>query len=619
MPIVHDAIEARVQRFTNTLFPQNGRYTDVVANVPNSIHAIMGLLDHYVKRDRLRTKAKELLRNGEVEGQYTVYVDWIEHKRFVTRKVEKHPLIGEGEFDPTDTFMDVDDDEIIDMRPSVHLIAAQDLAILPPTWDDIETDAEVVVVRRWWTKARVKAMSRSGEIDKDIAKALLQGMEVRDPPSASDPKKDKVENAGIKWKAGKPVAMVYETWKRMKIDDKTPWCKIYLAGPGIVAGMFENPNWEDRCPVISKARMKVEGSGWGKSPVDYVEQLQYMANDWINMAGDNGMYSLLPIVMTDPEKNPQLATMVMNLAAVWQTSPNDTKFVEMPQLWKDALAFVNDSESRILKAFGLNPAMIAMGTTPRKQTQAAIAQEQMVALANITDEVSTLEDELFSPILQRFFELDQQHRDEKLAIKIYGQMGVSAQMQSVPPFAWDDRYEISWRGSQVMQSAQATQQMIAGLNILSKLPPVLPNGMKIDIGPIIETFVENTYGPRLGSRILIDVRDQQTVAPDVENQLMSMAIQALVHPADDDAKHIQAHAQAMQAGDPSGLIAAHIQMHQQQMAQKMQAQQGQQQPQGGAGPRPGAQPGQPRGGQNPPGSIHADRLRDPNMMPRRSA
>lgn len=627
LPIVHDAVEAKVQRFTNTLFPESGRYTEVISNVPNNIRAITGLLDHYVRRSDARSKCKPLLRNGEVEGQYSIYVEWVEETRYVTKKIEKHPDMGDGTYDPTDTFMDVEEDQEIKIgRPDFHLIADADLAISPPNFDNIQ-DTEIVCIKRWYTKAGVKAAVKKGLFDKEMAKALEKGMATQDPPNAKNPADEKLKGAGVEWHKNKPVACVFETWTKIKIEDKRQWCKVYFAGPDNVLGMFKNPNWNGRVPLITKARQKVDGSGWGKSPIDAVEQLQYAANDWANMAADSAQYTLCPIVMTDPEKNPMIATMVMNMAAIWQTSPNDTKFVEFQQLWKDANQYADWCRSQILQAYGINPAMVSLGTTSRKIPQAAIAQEQMVAIANITDEVMTLEDGIWTPLLQWYFELDQQHRDDAITIPIYGQMGIMAQMEEVPAFAWDDRYEITWRGSQMFRSQQQNQQMIAGMNILRSLPPVLPDGKRIELAPIIEVIVENIYGPRLGARVLQDVREQMTIPAEVENNLMMTGIQALVHPADNDVQHIQEHMQAaQQTGDPSGLIRMHIQMHQEAMAKKMQQMQAQQggmpgspgQPGIAGTPRPGAQPGQPRGGQNPAGAIHNDRMVDPGNMPRRA-
>jgi hypothetical protein len=65
-----------------------------------------------------------------------------------------------------------------------------------------------------------------------------------------------------------------------------------------------------------------------------VSDLQIFANDTINEGADTAHFSAMPIVMTDPLKNPRVDTMVLGLAAVWDASPNDTKIVEFPELWR---------------------------------------------------------------------------------------------------------------------------------------------------------------------------------------------------------------------------------------------------------------------------------------------
>jgi hypothetical protein len=353
--------------------------------------------------------------------------------------------------------------------------------------------------------------------------------------------------------------------------------------------------------------------------------LQYAANDAANMAWDSAQYSLLPIIMTDPEKNPNYSSMVLSLAAIWQTNPNDTQFAQFPQLWRDALEITANAKSQIMQSFSLNPAMMAQGVSKGKPSQAQAAQETAVAIETTANEVTTLEEGLFSVLLQRFFEADQQFRNSAMQVKVYGQLGVAAQMMEVPPFAWDDRYEFRWRGVSTFRSAQANQQMIAGLNILRSLPPVLTSGKRIDLDPIIETLVENTYGPRLGARVLVDVRNQLSVDPTLENQIMTGGMEMPVHEMDDHQKHLQVHLELANLGDPTGLLRVHIQAHVAaiQKMQQMASPAGQPGSPGAAGapgmpgsPRPGAQPQAPRGGQGPAGMIHQDQLQDPSMMPR---
>jgi hypothetical protein len=620
LPIVHDAIEARVQRFVNTLFPESGRYTELVSSPRDYPHGIMGLMDHYVRRASLRSKTRSLIRNGEVEGQMSLYVDWCDTERYITKKVEKHPEIEPGIHDPSDTFMDVEDEKITSGFPNVRIIMDSNLCVLPATTDDIENEPDVIVaLKHYYSDEGLVQAGKDGLFSKDmVAKVRAQKPQANDPSNARDIKKQLTESAGVRLVAGRREYVLFEVWTKMTIEKQRRWTRSFFGGDDMCLGLTVNPNWNDRCPILSKARQRIDGSFWGKSPVDAVEQLQYMANDFVNMAQDSAQYSVLPIVMTDPEKNPQFASMVMANAAIWQTNPNDTKFVEFPQLWKEAIQIVGEARSQIMQAFGLNPAMISMGAGGGKNTQADVAQQSMVAMASVTDEVLTLEDDIYTPLLQMFFELDQQFRDDELVVKVYGQDGIAAKMEKVPPFAWDDRYEFAWRGSQVIRSQQQNQQMIAGLNILGSLPPVLPNGKKIDITPIIETVVENLYGPRLGARIIVDGRDQLSVDPQLENQIMAGDMVAEVHAMDEDQQHIQAHMQAMQTtGDANGQLRVHIMKHQAQMMQKTQQQQAQLAGPGGPpGSRPGAQPAMPRGGQNPAGAIHRDQMQDATQMPR---
>jgi hypothetical protein len=625
LPLVRDAIEARVTRFVNMLFPENEQHVEVINYGGELPTELMAMLNHYVKRADLRLIAPPLLRNGEVEGHYSVYVDWATTKRYVTRLVDK-PIEIDGVPDYDQTYRDIEEDEVEDAHPSVEVIPAYDLAVYPVTVASIE-EAEFVAIQRRYTKAKVKQLQRDGLFDDDEVEMLLkEWTEGESPNYHEDVEKKKIKATGIDRRGN--FLICYEVWKKFEVeDDEWRWCRLFMRGfDKPLLGFAVNPNWNDRCPVLSMPRTKIANSFWGKSPVDAVEQLQYSANDAANMAWDSAQYSLLPIVMTDPEKNPNKSTMMLGLAAVWMTNPRDTQILSFPQLWKEALQIITANKSQIMESFGLNPAMMAQGVSAKKPSQAQVAQEQMVAIENTANEVITLEEAIFSPLLQRFFEADQQFRRGPLNVKIYGQLGVAAQMLEIPTFAWDDRYEFRWRGVQAVRSAQATQQMIAGMNVLRSMPPVLPSGKRIELDPILEVFVENTYGPRLASRILVDIRNQLSVDPGIENQVMMAGEAIPVHEFDDDQKHLQSHSQALMLGDPTGLLRSHIQQHLMALQKKQPPppQPGAAPPGGppGAGgppggpPRPGAQPMLPRGGQSPPGAIHQDQMVDPSRMPR---
>ena len=262
----------------------------------------------------------------------------------------------------------------------------------------------------------------------------------------------------------------------------------------------------------------------------------------------------------------------------------------------------------------------------KKNAQAVGAQMQEQSVA-IVDHAERFEEEILNPLMERFFEYDCQFREDDVSILNIGELGVKATVQSIPPNQWGQRYFFQWTGTSFVMNMQRMQQQIATMNVLRGIPPQQLNGRRLDITPILDTMVENVFGPELGNQILIDDRNKFTIDPDIENEMMVNHILTEVHEADDDAEHIQKHAQAGQmTGDTTGMVRAHIQKHMEQLQKKRQMAQPQQPPQGQPGvpggaapgvagtPRMGAQPQMPRPGQQPPGAIHPDAM--PGGIPR---
>jgi hypothetical protein len=87
-------------------------------------------------------------------------------------------------------------------------------------------------------------------------------------------------------------------------------------------------------------------------------------------------YSMLPIIMTDPAKNPRTATMILNLAAIWEVDPNSTKFAEFPQLWQHAIQGIQANMQMIFQAWGVNPSMLPQQTgRPGRQAQSGRSRD----------------------------------------------------------------------------------------------------------------------------------------------------------------------------------------------------------------------------------------------------
>lgn len=632
IPFIRDAVDARVTRFANQLFPQSNRCVEVITAERDRPWHIQALIESYVRKAKLRTRVvPAMLRNGDTEGQYSLYVSWKEKKRSVVNRVEKRPKTDGLPNMAAEPVMDTEEEEVVDAFPDVEVVHDPDILILPATVDDAEEALDcggsVTIIRRW-TKGKIKKLIADGEIDKDAGEQLLEEMAQEQKDPKVDLKKEMNDVAGIK--AGGKKAFIYETWHRLKVQGKVKLCRMYFGGSEKILSARLSPYWNDRVPLLTCPVEKVAGAIKGVAPIHPVGDLQVLANDTINEGADTAHFSAMPIVMSDPLKNPRVDTMVLGLAALWDCDPNSTKIVEFPDLWRSAMERAEAIKMQIFQSLGVNPAMIPNQTGgAKKKNQAEIANEQQVDLLTTADAVTNLEEGILTPLIQWFVELDAQFRDEEVTVKVYGEAGLQAKMEQVPPLLLDKTYEYKWFGVEAARNAAQQQQQIALVNVVKELPPQTYPDYELDLTPMIIQAVENVFGPRLAP-LIFKKKSVVSVDPVVENDILEQGLTVMVHPADDDQMHMQAHVLALQAtGDPRGVIRDHIVKHQQQMQAKamkaqMQVPSGQQkQPGGGAqmgrGSRPGAQPGPSRGVQQPAGAIHQDRMASAGaaVMPRK--
>lgn len=627
VPIIHNAVNARSTRFVNQLFPKGGRYVEVVASDATQPHALTALLEHYVRKARLRTEvAPALCVNGDIEGQYNVYCGWSSLARHVTWK-EKKPIEVEGARIEGlgDEIEEIVQDVILDEHPVVEVLSDADVLIRPITCNSVEEalacGGSVTIIRRW-TKAQMEKMIDDGDIVEEEGEGCVEAMGIMsaggERQGHTNPQKNHADAAGIKAK-GKHC-LGYETWSVQKIGKERRLTKTLFGGDKIILSCRVNPYWSDRCPLISVPVKKVAGIAKGISPVAACAKIQYAANDALNEGMDSATYSLLPIIMTDPLKNPKTSTMILDLAAVWETNPNDTKFATFPQLYKEAFDIVGACQSQIFQTLSVTPAMMPQSTGGKnKRNQAEIALEQQVDILSTADAVTVLEEGIFTPVLMRFAEMDSQFRDDEITVRAYGHMGMMAAMERIEPIQMGTRYDFLWFGVEQARDAAARQQQIALINVARGIPPNLLPGRRLNLVPALDAAFASTFSSRIAPYIFEDVSKQFSYPAEQENEILEMGHQWAVSPLDDDNKHIEVHTEAVtKTGDPKGTIKQHIAWHRMSQIQKAMAQQAQQQgtpgTPGGAAPgvagtpRIGAQPANPRQNKQAPGAIPPDQM-----------
>jgi hypothetical protein len=645
VPIITNAVNARKTRFTNQIFPQSGRNVECTTS-EDKPNELIALLEHYIRRAKLRTQVMPaLMKNGDIEGQYNICVSWGSTKRTVTQRVTK-PLQPAGQEPIPGTDDDDIEEETVERAcPIVEVLGDSDVLVLPETANSIEDaiyeqGGSVTVIRRW-SKSKIKKMIADEEIEEEAGEKLLGMFTDNDGPMREDKPKKMIDAAGIQTQNGTKYALIYETYTLLTYNDERRLYKAFFGAPQLIVGCKRNPYWSDRCPILSVPVEKVQGSFKGISKLKPCADMQYAANDAVNEGMDSAAYSMLPIIMTDPLKNPRIGTMVLNLAAIWETNPNDTQFAQFPELWKSAFEVVGACEQKINQTLSVSPAVMPQSTsTAQRRNQAELAQEAQVDILSTADAVTVVEEGVLTPLLQWFVELDHQFRDKPMTVREYGEMGVILNMQEIKPVQMNKRFEFRWFGVESARNAQQVQQQIATMNVLRGIPPEQYEGYKLNMRPIMAQMVDNAFGSRMAPEIFQNMRSQLSNEPQLENTMLLDGFDLPVHPLDEDAQHLQAHAQIMQNGDPTGMIRVHMAKHIAQLSQKTQQQammQQQQQMQqgmpgvpGGAGPggpqpapgvagspRIGAQPQMPTGGQGPPGMIHHDQLNGAGIAPRR--
>ena len=619
VPIIKDAITARKTRFVNQMFPQSQRYVEVTTTDADIPHALMAILEHYVRKTKLRTRVMPALSvNGDVEGQYSLYVGWKENKRNVVRKVQKPIEVDGLQHGDVDQVEDIEESEEVDAGPDIQVLADNDLLILPSTVDTIEEAIEAggsVTILRRWSKAKIAQLIKDKDIDKSKGEALIESMnKVSNGESERrNTAKDLADAAGIKAK-GKH-ALVYEIWAKLKIEGDWRLCRIYYGGEDSVLSVKRCPYWCDMVPVITAPAEKVANISKGRSQVADVLDIQIFANDQINEGADTAHFSAMPIIMTDPEKNPRVGSMILGLASIWETNPKDTQFAQFPELWKSAFERVAECKNQIFQSLGVNPAMMPnSGGGKKKMNQAEIANEQQVDILTTADAVTILEEGILTPLLHRIAEYDHQFRDKKMVVRQFGEVGVKAVMQDVDPIQLDRRYEFRWFGVEAARNAAQVQQQIAMANVFKSVPPNLYQGYRLDLAPLMVQLAENAFGPRLAPLTFVSIKDDLSVPVEMETEMLAQGFDINTHPGDPDVEHMQVHmADLQQNGDEHGVRRAHLLKHQTQMQMKAnaqaQAQGGGGGPQGGGGgPAPGGQAQAPRGAKGPPGMINPDRM-----------
>ena len=196
-------------------------------------------------------------------------LDWTKSTRTITKLVKRNPIIThlDGEKvddleleDPSQEEEATEDEEIIEEGPEIVDFATDDLAVIPPTCNDLQK-AKAAVVRLRLSKEAVQGMVDEGVF------ILPDGMEIDDlvqPDGSRDkknPAKRQTKDAGVKTQGIDKYALIFCAYTKLDLGgERKDEAIVYYASKEEILGIIKNPLWSGKRPILSKPVERVQGS-----------------------------------------------------------------------------------------------------------------------------------------------------------------------------------------------------------------------------------------------------------------------------------------------------------------------------------------------------------------------
>jgi hypothetical protein len=239
IPAVRNAVNARMKRTLAQLFPVNHKHVGATGPDGNIPFAQISLLEHYIRSAMIKDIVRADLIAGDVTGQWNLYVDWSRTQRRITELIKKPPILEDHELggEVEDLAADEDDwdwekesKEVTTEGPDIVSFATEDLAVYPPTCNDIEK-ATATAIRLRLTIDAVERFVDEGVFVGVEAKELIDNLAKPDGGREKYvPPKKRTGDAGIRTEGTFKYALIYEVHTNLDLGNGKEPCFVYFAG-----------------------------------------------------------------------------------------------------------------------------------------------------------------------------------------------------------------------------------------------------------------------------------------------------------------------------------------------------------------------------------------------------
>lgn len=205
------------------------------------------------------------------------------------------------------------------------------------------------------------------------------------------------------------------------------------------------------------------------------EHLQILTNDAINMFMESTAMDIAGPVAIDPMQVPRSGGLQFRPRAKWLVPPNSIApvFPFQRTSTRSSLSFAQFSMG-LFESFGSSGGPLAEGQPVRNMPRAGFAVSSMLnmSMADIRDAAKSLEDDLFTPMLNDLYALTVEFVPANQLIHIPGTHDFPA--KTLRRSDLEGNWSFIWVGSiQAQDYQEKSQRLVSLLSILSKLLPVI--------------------------------------------------------------------------------------------------------------------------------------------------
>lgn len=474
---------------------------------------VKGLLETRLDKAKIRSAAEPFYRQLHVTGNSPLKVHHVKK----TVKQVKRKKGEDDKFSTTPEETTIFEGPVADVVPVFNLYVwpenINDLSQASMVFEDVTHDRASLIrlgKERGYVDSELKAIGQKAVIsNREVAESQMLAAQGMVPPSDDEAAKKPMVDTTEVWLDFDPLAVSFE-----EESNPVPFL-ITVSADGKVLRAIENPYADKRPPYLWARIGKVPGRFYGTGDIEGIQQMQVLLNDQTNQSMDCATWVMNPFVLYNsnsvngamPELEPGVAVDVSDVS-------NSVKFERPPVELIQAGSVMLTQTNAWINDFSGAPPVLQGGAAPGRgfKTATGIGTANQNARIPLQEIIRGAEEDVWQPLLGKFYMLDQQFGDEEVLVKL-----TNGEFKRLSPQElWGD-YCFSWFASTQMQNLQVKAgQMTQFLQVLTAptmAQMLAANGVKPNPVPIIRKLYVEVLGFRDVDEVLVKMQPGEGAGP----------------------------------------------------------------------------------------------------------